>query len=98
MLCPLLIMFYPRLKVHDDSMGFSLANAGGLSKGLVCRGGVDFSKGVWRGVVKNRCFVGFWAENGVLAKNKQKMREWLAGRNRRGIMGAKRLLWKDIEK
>ena len=23
---------------------------------------------------------------GVLAKNKQKMREWLAGRNRRGII------------
>jgi len=29
---------------------------------------------------------GFWV------KNKRKMGEWLASRNRRGIMGAKRLL------
>jgi len=37
-------------------------------------------------------FSGFWV------KNKRKMGEWLAGGGWLGIMGAVRLLWKDIEK
>jgi len=59
-------MFYPRLKVHDDSMGFSLADAGGLSKGLVCRGGLIFPR-VFGGVLSKIAVLwvfglkmGFW--------------------------------------
>lgn len=35
---------------------------------------------------------------GACVKSKQKIGNWLAGRNRRGIIRAKRLLWKDIKK